>query len=107
VRSPCTPHPYRAAGQPRAHLDWEVHTGAIVRVAPRVYANGPEPPSRLEAAVGTVFGTDRVARGLVAAAIHEFDGLDLAAPPLRRTRAPMLAGPPVHKHGVLCANGLQ
>jgi hypothetical protein len=44
---------------------------------------------------------------LVAATIHDLAGLDLYNATSRRTRAPMLAGPAIRRHGVWCASGLQ
>jgi hypothetical protein len=107
LRKLFTTETYIAAGRTRHELDWALHANRIVKVRRRVFAYGPEPPTRLESAVGSVFGTDRTARALVAGAIHELDGLDLGPPDEFRVRSPLIAGPAVRKYGVWCANGLQ
>jgi hypothetical protein len=98
---------YLSQGHTRDELDWALKKGTFVRIAHGVFTDGPAPPTRLEAAVGSVLGTERTARAVVAGVIHDLDGLGLGPPEVRRVRSPMLAGDPVKKYGVWCANGLQ
>ena len=95
------------AGRTRSELAWALQTHAVTRISHGVFADGPEPPTRFEAAVGSVYGTDRTARALIAATIHELDGLGVGLPESRRVRAPVVAGTRVRKRGVWCASGLQ
>jgi hypothetical protein len=107
MRKLFTTHEYLEQGRTRSELDWALHKGTLVSVGHGVLAKGPDAATRLESAVASVYGTDRTARALVAATIHDLDGLGLGAPELRRVRSPMWAGDRVRRHGVWCANGLQ
>ncbi len=80
MRKLFTTQEFFAGGRTRDGLDWALHKGTFVHVARGVFADGPEPPTRLESAIGSVFGTPRTARALAAAAIHDLDGLTLSAP---------------------------
>lgn len=101
------PGEFYAQGGTKSGLDWGMSTSTYVRVAHGVYAPGPEPPTRLEVAIGQVYGSDRVADQLVAATLHDLGGIPWRLPPQKRLRRPLIAGELVTLHSVRCTNGLQ
>lgn len=84
-----------------------VRNGMYTKVGYGNYAEGPEPPTRLETAIGSVYGTSRTARGLHAGVILGLDGMPLVLPKPTRIRSPMIAGDPIRRYGVSVTNGLQ
>jgi len=86
-------------------LKWGARAGRWVRVQRGVYADGPEPPTPLDRARGSVLASSGEARGCLAGVLHDLDGIVLDGRPVRRDRLP--ASRIVEIEDIPCADVLQ
>jgi hypothetical protein len=95
----------RSSGLSDGALQWGARSGRWRRIERGVYAEGPEPPSALDAARARVIAARAIARGRLAGVLHSLDGVTLDGFAAQRRAAPI--GIPVVVEGVACADGRQ
>lgn len=81
----------------RHALAWGVRSGRWVRVTRSVYAEGPEPPTRLDHERALVLARRTVARGALGGVLLDLDGVHLDGRPTRERKvalATVVAGVP-------------
>jgi very-short-patch-repair endonuclease len=80
MRLPLTRQSLLARGMTPATIRWALQTGELLKLAPGTYLVGPEPPTQLEVAVGTVARTGGVASHHLAGVLLNFDSVWLRTP---------------------------
>jgi hypothetical protein len=89
-----------SSGLTSSQLKWGVRAGHWVRVQQAVYADGPEPPTKLDRERAKAMSS--CARGALAGVLHQLDGVTLDGRPTRRD-----AVSPIVVAGLPCADGRQ
>lgn len=81
-----TTEQFYAEGGTRSRLRWLLRTGGCVKVCGAVYAEGSAKPTPFEQALGEMLAVSQPVWGLVAGELHDFDGIEIHAPQVTRTK---------------------
>ncbi|MBA2607793.1 MAG: DUF559 domain-containing protein [Actinobacteria bacterium] len=103
-----TTREFLALGHSEKELYWGQRAGKWVHAAHGVFAEGPDEPDAMTAAVARLMASGEVATGLVSGAVYGLDAIEpktLIVP--RRRRAVAFGGEPRMVEGVLCACPVQ